>query len=302
MCIRLQDPKASVKPRGDRGWGRHYKVSFTDAEKAELARGLLHGMGNFTTRRGFRPGAYSYGGVTNKYLSYDEKRAPKVREMFSRLAWRYDLVNDVMSFGMHRRWKRETVRLALEGFTKPPRILDLCCGSGDLCFLAEEIGAGSVVGADFTLPMLAVARRRRAAARGRSAFVQADALVLPFADAAFNAVTVSYGLRNIADMPAALSEMRRVLAPGGRAVILDFGKPDNGVASALYQAYLHTMMPAVGWMFHGDPETYLYIPESLRRFPAQRGVEGMMKAAGFANVRYVDRLLGAMGINIGEVA
>src|SRR3977135_3429816 len=99
----------------------------------------------------------------NKYLSYDEERAPKVRAMFSRLAWRYDLVNDVMSFGLHRRWKRETVRLALEGSRSWPRGLDLCCGSGDLSFLAESGGASGVVGADFTLPMLAVARRRRAA-------------------------------------------------------------------------------------------------------------------------------------------
>src|SRR4029450_6548631 len=99
--------------------------------------------------------------MTTKYLSYDSQRAPKVREMFSRLAQRYDLVNDVMSFGMHRVWKRQTVRLALSGPASGGRVLDLCCGSGDLCFLAEELGAGSVVGVDFTLPMLDVASRRR---------------------------------------------------------------------------------------------------------------------------------------------
>ncbi len=242
--------------------------------------------------------------MTNKYLSYDAERAPKVRAMFSRLAWRYDLVNDIMSFGLHRRWKRQTVATALAGARagRPPRVLDLCCGSGDLCFLAEDGGAGMVVGADFTLPMLAVARRRRAGGRRRSGFVQADALALPFADATFDVVTISYGLRNIADMDAALSEMRRVLAPGGRAVVLDFGKPDGAVAGALYRAFLRTMMPAVGWLFHGDPETYLYIPESLERFPAQRGVEKMMRAAGFDSVRYENRLLGTMGINVGDVA
>ncbi len=238
--------------------------------------------------------------MANKYLSYDEKRAPRVREMFSRLAWRYDLVNDIMSFGMHRRWKRQTVRLALAGARPRKRVLDLCCGSGDLCFLAEDLGAGSVTGADFTLPMLAVARRRRREGARRSGFVQADALRLPFRDGAFDVVTVSYGLRNIADLDAAVVEMRRVLAPGGRAVVLDFGKPDSRVADALYRAFLRTMMPAVGWLFHGDPETYLYIPESLERFPAQRGVERMMQAAGFANVRYENRLLGTMGINVGE--
>ena len=240
--------------------------------------------------------------MTNKYLSYDAERAPKVRQMFSRLAWRYDLVNDIMSFGLHRRWKRQTVDRALGGGRRPAagRVLDLCCGSGDLCFIAEEKGAGAVVGADFTLPMLAVARRRRERDGRRSRFVQADALKLPFSDDAFDAITISYGLRNVADLDAALREMRRVLAPGGRAVVLDFGKPDGRVAAALYGAFLHTMMPAVGWLFHGDPQTYLYIPESLERFPAQRGVERMMQAAGFSNVRCENRLLGTMGIHVGE--
>jgi len=238
--------------------------------------------------------------VTNKYLSYDEQRAPKVRAMFSRLAPRYDLVNDVMSFGMHRIWKRQTVEIALAGKTRP-RVLDLCCGSGDLCFLESARGAGYVVGADFTLPMLAVARRRSLDGEGRCALTQADALNLPFRDASFDVVTISYGLRNVADLPRAVAEMRRVLAPGGRCVVLDFGKPDAAVPAFLYRGFLRTMMPAVGWLFHGDPETYLYIPESLEKFPAQRGVERLMKDAGFGRVRCENRLLGTMGINIGEV-
>jgi len=252
------------------------------------------------------------GRVSNKYLSYDEDRAPKVREMFSRLARRYDLVNDVMSFGMHRIWKRQTVRLALAGAPPNARVLDLCCGSGDLCFLAEEQGADAVFGADFTLPMLAVAKRRRAEGRRRSRpgrmsgrrgpqFIQADALRLPFPDGSFEVLTIGYGLRNVADIPAALSEMRRVLAPGGRAVVLDFGKPDRALPAALYRAYLGTVMPAVGWIFHRDPQTYAYIPASLERYPAQRGVESLMRSAGFGEVRYEERLLGTMGINIGQV-
>jgi len=237
--------------------------------------------------------------VRNKYLSYDEKRAPKVREMFSRLAGRYDVVNDVMSFGLHRVWKKQTVRLALDGRHGVIRWLDLCCGTGDLCFRAERENV-RVCGADFTLPMLAVARRRKIEQRGTSRFLQADALRLPFADGSFDVISVGYGLRNLADPERGLTEMRRVLAPGGRAVILDFGKPENPVAGALYQGFLYTMMPAVGWLFHGDPQTYLYIPESLKRYPGQRGVQEMMRRAGFVHARYEEKLLGTMGINIGE--
>ncbi len=242
--------------------------------------------------------------MTNKYLSYDEERAPKVREMFSRLAWHYDVVNDVMSFGMHRRWKKRTVRLGAERPGAVGKWLDLCCGTGDMAFLAEQIAGPSakVIGLDFTLPMLAVARRRHQRDRRRSAFANGDALRLPFSDGAFDVITVGYGLRNIADPAAALVEMRRVLAPGGRCVILDFGKPRNPVASGLYRAFLRTMMPAVGWLFHRDPETYLYIPESLARYPGQVGVRDLMREAGFANARFEERLLGTMGINIGERA
>jgi demethylmenaquinone methyltransferase/2-methoxy-6-polyprenyl-1,4-benzoquinol methylase len=240
--------------------------------------------------------------VENKYLSYDDKRAPKVREMFSRLAGRYDLVNDVMSLGMHRRWKKDTVGLALKAVPRPKRWLDLCCGTGDMCFLAEDrAGAGvRVTGADFTLPMLAVGRRRRDATRHASTFVQGDALELPFADGSFDVITVGYGLRNIADPERALAEMRRVLAPSGRAVVLDFGKPDNRIASALYWGILRTVMPVMGWLFHGDRDTYAYIPDSLVRFPAQRGIAEMMRKAGYEGVRWENRLLGTMGLNIGD--
>ena len=238
--------------------------------------------------------------MRNRYLAYDGSRAVRVREMFSRIAGRYDLVNDVMSFGMHRVWKRDTVRLALAGRTAP-RVLDLCCGSGDLAYEAAARGAAAVLGADFTLAMLAVARRRGVGRAGRRvAFVQADALALPFPDGAFDAVTVGYGLRNVADLPAALAEIRRVLAPGGTLAALDFGKPDRPVPRLLYGAFLATVMPAMGWLFHGDPQTYAYIPASLERYPAQHGVEKLMREAGFVAARHEDRLLGTMGINLGE--
>ncbi len=239
--------------------------------------------------------------MANKYLSYDGERGPKVRAMFSRLAGRYDLLNDVMSLGLHRRWKREAVGLALAGAAGPFRVLDLCCGTGDLSFLAGASAAGSrVVGLDFTLPMLGVARSRRTGAPGTPAFAQGDALRLPFADASFDAVTMGYGLRNVADALACLREVRRVLAPGGRVVVLDFGKPAHPLTSAAYGAFLRTAMPVVGWLFHGDADTYRYIPESLERYPGQRGVRDLMEQAGLASARYENRLLGTMSLNVGE--
>ncbi len=239
--------------------------------------------------------------MPNRFLSYDDQRAPRVREMFSLLARRYDLVNDLMSAGLHRKWKRDTIRLALAGRSGRLRVLDLCCGTGDLAFLAEEAGGQAhVTGADFTLPMLRVAERRKGERRSRTLFVQADALGLPFRGGSFDAVTIGYGLRNISDAERSLSEMRRVLAPGGRVVVLDFGKPSNPVAASIYRAFLHTVMPLMGWLFHRDPQTYLYIPESLKAFPAQRGVEELMRRTGFVNVRHENRLLGTMGLNVGE--
>ena len=155
-------------------------------------------------------------------------------------------------------------RLALGGLRPRARVLDLCCGSGDLCFLAEDRGAGQ----RHRRRLHAADARRRAAPRrrrpGAAASCRRTRSRFPFADASFDAVTVSYGLRNIADLARALAEMRRVLAPGGRAVVLDFGKPDNAVAGALYRAFLRTVMPVVGWLFHGDPETYLLHPGVAR--------------------------------------
>lgn len=240
--------------------------------------------------------------MTNKYLSYDDQRGPKVRAMFAKLAGRYDLLNDVLSLGLHRLWKRDAVRLSLAGRTGPARLLDLCCGTGDLAFLAAAaVPPGSrVAGLDFSLPMLGIARSRRVPAGPGPAFAQGDALRLPFPEGSFDAVTMGYGLRNVADPLACLREVRRVLAPGGRLVVLDFGKPAHPVPRAVYGAFLRTVTPSLGWLFHGDADTYRYIPESLVRYPAQRGVRDLMEQAGFAEARYEDRMLGTMSLNAGE--
>jgi demethylmenaquinone methyltransferase/2-methoxy-6-polyprenyl-1,4-benzoquinol methylase len=240
----------------------------------------------------------------NKFLSYDAERAPKVRRLFTVLAPRYDLANDLQSFGLHRRWKRRLAALATRDARPGWRVLDLCCGTGDVVFAARDQSAPLVVGLDFTEAMLAIALQRRAAGEGDDSaqFVQGDALRLPFADTSFDAVTVAYGLRNVADIEASLDEMLRVLRPGGRIVVLDCGKPDNALARALFFGWLRVMLPVVGWLFHRDADTYLYILESLRSFPAQRGLETMMRRAGMVNVRVENLLLGTMAINYGERA
>jgi demethylmenaquinone methyltransferase / 2-methoxy-6-polyprenyl-1,4-benzoquinol methylase len=238
--------------------------------------------------------------MRNKFFSHDEQRAPRVRQLFTKLAQRYDLANDIQSFGMHRVWKRSAVRIALHGLPPGSRVLDICCGTGDMTFEARRRGAGIVVGVDFTKAMLDVALQRRAAAGVSAHFVQGDALRLPFADGSFDVVTIGYGLRNLADFEGGVREMLRVLRPGGRLVVLDFGKPANAFVRACYFGYLQAMMPLMGWLFHRDADTYVYIIESLREFPAQQGIEATMRRAGMTAVRVYNPVLGTMGINYGE--
>jgi demethylmenaquinone methyltransferase/2-methoxy-6-polyprenyl-1,4-benzoquinol methylase len=237
-----------------------------------------------------------------RYYVEGPARAAGVRDLFARIAPRYDRINDLQSFGLHRAWKRRLVRLAEPA---PGRhALDLCCGTGDVAFALAAAGA-DVVGLDFSEPMLAVARRRQQEQAPRTStgpvkFLQGDALALPFPDATFDAVTISYGLRNLADLDGGLREMLRVLRPGGRALVLDFGKPDHALWRALYFAYLRRVVPLFGRWFCGDAATHAYILESLEKYPGPRGVEQRMRAAGFVETRIVNLLGGVMSINVGR--
>jgi demethylmenaquinone methyltransferase / 2-methoxy-6-polyprenyl-1,4-benzoquinol methylase len=235
----------------------------------------------------------------NAFYSPDARRAEAVQQLFTAIAPRYDFINDVQSFGLHRRWKRRVLRLA--AIRPGQRALDVCCGTGDLTFALAAQGA-EAVGLDFNRPMLEVATRRKAATAGASQlrFVQGDAQALPFAAGHFDAVTVGYGLRNLASWDTGLGEMVRVAKPGGRVLVLDFGKPDHPLWRAIYFGYLRLCVPVFGLVFCRNAGAYAYILESLKHYPAQRGVEAKMRELGLGNVRVENVLGGAMSINYGE--
>lgn len=236
----------------------------------------------------------------NEFFSPGEQRASQVNKLFALIAPRYDLINDLQSLGQHRRWKRRLVACAAP--QPGERALDVCCGTGDLAFALAACGA-EVTGLDFSAPMLAVATRKASAAnRGVPRFLQGDAMHLPFPDAHFEIVTVGYGLRNLACWETGLGEMVRVTKPGGRLLVLDFGKPDNALWRSLYFSYLRFFVPLLGLLVCRNARAYAYILESLQHYPAQRGVETRMREMGLIEVRIENFLGGAMSINYGVKA
>ena len=245
----------------------------------------------------------------NKFYASGRERAAKVQELFKRIAGRYDLINDLQSFGLHRYWKAQMVMRA--AIQPGESALDLCCGTGDVAFALWRAGAW-VTGLDFTEAMLAQAARRKESLLGESMpaearerlqacqFLCGDALRIPFPDASFDVVTISYGLRNLSDFAGGLREMLRVARPGGRLLVLDFGKPDNALWRAGYFLHLRTAVPLLGRVFCGDSETHGYILESLVHYPAQKGVERMMREMGCAETRVVNFLGGVASLNTGR--
>ncbi|MBC8094720.1 MAG: ubiquinone/menaquinone biosynthesis methyltransferase, partial [Akkermansiaceae bacterium] len=203
--------------------------------------------------------------MANRFYSPDEQRAARVNDLFGRIASRYDLINDLQSFGLHRVWKRRVVRLAT--IQPGDKALDVCCGTGDIAFSLARNGA-EVVGLDFTQAMLDVAetRRRRLDSGAHIKFVRGDAQQLAFPDDAFDVVTVGYGLRNLTSWETGLAEMNRVAKPGGRLLVLEFGKPDNALWRGCYFTYLKMFVPVLGWLFCRNAAAYAYILESLKHY------------------------------------
>ena len=229
-------------------------------------------------------------------LSSADSKAPYVRRLFHTIADRYDLITGLLSFGRDRRWKAALVALA---DARPgTRALDLAAGTGDIAFALAARGA-RVAALDITHRMLEIASAKRPAS-ARVAFVTGDMMSLPFEDGAFDLVTTGYGIRNVPEIEPALAEIRRVLRPGGLLLSLDFDRPSSVVVRAVYLGYLTVVGSALGWVLHRDPDTYRYIPESIRRYPGAAGVAAMLTRAGFADSRVVPLLGGLMAINTAE--
>jgi demethylmenaquinone methyltransferase/2-methoxy-6-polyprenyl-1,4-benzoquinol methylase len=233
------------------------------------------------------------------FTSPEQKRR-HVRRLFSTIADRYDLITVVLSWGQDRVWKRRLIRES--GVRRGDRVVDLACGTGDIAGLAARAGA-TVTGLDITLRMIELARGKAvtesAGARSPMArFAVADMMSLPLPDASADVVTTGYGLRNVPELGEAIGEIGRVLRPGGRLVSLDFNRPQAAVIRWPYLAYLTVVGSALGWLLHRDPDTYRYIPESLRRYPGAHGVAAMLKEHGFADVRVIPILGGLMTIHV----
>jgi demethylmenaquinone methyltransferase/2-methoxy-6-polyprenyl-1,4-benzoquinol methylase len=219
-----------------------------------------------------------------------------VREMFDRIAGRYDLTNTVMTGGIDALWRRR----AIEMLDVPPdaHLLDVCCGTGAMTRdLAAKARLGRVVGVDFSPAMLAVARRTVAA--GNVEFVEADALQMPFAGPEFDGAAMGFSMRNLVDIGVALREIKRVLRPGATFVNLEISKPPNPLWRRLFYLHFYGVVPLIGRVVGGDASAYRYLPQSLVNFPDADVLAGMFAAAGFEHVRYVRCLGGIVTIHAG---
>jgi demethylmenaquinone methyltransferase/2-methoxy-6-polyprenyl-1,4-benzoquinol methylase len=220
----------------------------------------------------------------------------QVRAMFDRIARVYDVMNSVMTAGMHQRWRERAAEMAALG--PGDSALDVATGTGDLALaLAERVGPdGEVVGSDFSDGMLELARRKAPALR----FEWGNALDLPYDDGSFDAATVGFGARNFSDLPQGLREMARVVRPGGRVVVLEITTPTRPPLSWFFRVWFDRLVPLIG-RFAGDPDAYTYLPSSVRRFPDARGLAAAMTAVGLVDVRWVVTAGGIIAIHAGTV-
>ena len=237
---------------------------------------------------GSRPGL-------RRSLATPDAKAQYVRRLFATIADRYDLITVLLSYGRDRRWKERVV--ALTGATRGMRALDLACGTGDITYALASRGA-RVLGLDITPRMLQLARRKRDARLDRQPrFLAGDMMALPIASGSIDVVTAGYGIRNVPAIEPALAEIARVLKPGGLFVSLDFDRPSNPLVRGVYLTYLTVIGALLGTLLHRDPDTYRYIPETIRRYPGAQAVSALMRAQGFSSCSHTPVLGGLLAIH-----
>jgi demethylmenaquinone methyltransferase/2-methoxy-6-polyprenyl-1,4-benzoquinol methylase len=240
-------------------------------------------------------------GTTPRGTANEKQAAEFVRGMFGGIAGHYDLLNHLLSFNQDRRWRRRTVQRVAEIVTSPDaRILDLCCGTGDVMVELERYRGRPVLGADFCHPMLISAAAKFERAQLHSALFEADGLMLPLADGSLDAMTIAFGFRNFANYRRGLAEMARVLKPGGVAAILEFSQPRNRVFAALYDWFSTVVLPRIGGLISGSRQAYSYLPESIRKFPGAEELAGRMREAGFTKVEHELMTFGTVALHIGR--
>jgi demethylmenaquinone methyltransferase / 2-methoxy-6-polyprenyl-1,4-benzoquinol methylase len=225
----------------------------------------------------------------------ESEASARVREMFSRIAPRYDFLNHALSFSLDKLWRRRTARKFRRVLRRTDaRVLDLCCGTGDLTFAMEQVRVHEIrdrgahrfplIGSDFAQPMLDRARRKAVKRSRSTVFTTADALRLPFADASFDLVTSAFGFRNLVNYERGLKEIARVLKPGGEVGILEFSEPGSGPMAGLFRFYFRQVLPHVGAAISGNSEAYTYLPGSVARFPVPKEITALMQKVGFISV------------------
>ncbi|MHB8411735.1 MAG: bifunctional demethylmenaquinone methyltransferase/2-methoxy-6-polyprenyl-1,4-benzoquinol methylase UbiE [Candidatus Acidiferrales bacterium] len=241
----------------------------------------------------------------------DERDARRrVRDMFSNIAPRYDFLNHFLSASLDKIWRRRTAKRFAHILRRPgTRVLDLCCGTGDLMFALERAalrpregiaeGPSQFLGADFALPMLELAQTKSGHTGSRASFLGADALALPFRDATFDLVTTAFGFRNLVNYEHGLREIARVLKPVGELGILEFCEPRSGVLAALYKFYFTRVLPKIGGTISGSGEAYSYLPRSVQKFPQPQVLRGWMEAAGFQNAQFERWTCGIVALHRG---
>jgi demethylmenaquinone methyltransferase/2-methoxy-6-polyprenyl-1,4-benzoquinol methylase len=226
-------------------------------------------------------------GTTPPGVSGEQEASQWVRGMFGRIAGHYDLLNHLLSFNLDKRWRARLVASVADVLARPgARVLDLCCGTGDVLLALEKRSGAAVLGSDFCHPMLVEAQRKAA-----TRLIEADALALPLAASTLDAITIAFGFRNLANYQAGLVELLRVLKPGGVAAILEFSQPTNRAFGVLYRFFSAHVLPWIGGLISGSRDAYAYLPESIRKFPDAPQLAETMLRAGFTRVAF-ERLTG----------